>query len=291
MKRILITGKNSYIGTSFEQYAKAKYPEAFQIDTMDMRDGSWQEQDFSGYDAVFHVAGIAHADVGKATEEDQKRYYEVNTHLALETARKAKASGVKQFIFMSSMIVYGNQEYVDQNTAPRPENFYGDSKWQADVGVRELEEEGFQTAVLRPPMIYGRGSKGNYPLLAKMAKRLPFFPKVKNQRSMLYIENLCEFLCCIMREGCGGIFFPQNREPVSTDWLVKEIAECSGHRIWVTRLLAPFVMLGKRIPGKIGAMCRKAFGSCYYDPAMGETKWDYRVVDWKESVRRTEGIL
>lgn len=288
MNRILITGKNSYIGTSFARYAAEKYPGEFQIDAVGMRDGSWRQKDFSGYDTILHTAGIAHADVGKATEEDKRRYYQINTELALETAGKAKAAGVGQFIFMSSMIVYGRQKYVTEETVPRPENFYGDSKWQADVKIRELAGEGFHVAVLRLPMVYGQGSRGNYPALSRMAKKLPVFPRVKNQRSMLYIENLCEFLCCAARKGCGGIFYPQNSGTVSTSWLAREIADCAGRKLRVTPLLAPFTAIGKCMPGKIGNLCRKAFGSCYYNPAMGETEWDYRVVDWKESVRRTE---
>lgn len=289
MKNILITGKNSYIGTSFERYAAANYPGEFRTETLDMRDSGWKEKDFSGYDAVFHVAGIAHADVGNVTEEEKRRYYQVNTELALETAEKARAAGVGQFVLMSSMIVYGDQERVTKETLPRPANFYGDSKWQADRRVRELAGEEFQVAVLRPPMVYGPGSKGNYPLLAKMAGKLPVFPMVNNKRSMLYIENLCEFLCRILQEGKGGIFFPQNREPVSTGELVKEIAVWRGHKIWVTPLLAPFAAAGKNVPGKIGRLCRKAFGDSWYDPEMGQTEWDYQVADLKESVRRTEG--
>lgn len=289
MKRILVTGKNSYIGTAFAQYAEAHYPGEFRTDMVSMRDGTWRELDFSVYDTVFHVAGLAHADIGHATEEMQRNYYKVNTDLTLEAAGKAKAAGVRQFIFMSSMIVYGGKKHVTEDTVPEPANFYGDSKWKADCGVRELAEDNFQVAVLRPPMIYGKGSKGNYPVLAKMAKKLPVFPKVNNRRSMLYIENLSEFLCRIILEGRGGIFFPQNKETVSTGELVKEIAECTGHAILVTSLLAPFVSVGKHMPGKIGDLCRKAFGSSWYEPGMSEMAWDYRVADLRESVRRTEG--
>lgn len=288
MKRILITGKDSYIGVSFERYVERRHPGRFRIDTLDMKNDLWRERDFSGYDAVFHVAGIAHADVGGVTEEGKQKYYEVNTRLALDTAAKAKAEGVAQFVFMSSMIVYGAREMVSEDTAPAPENFYGDSKWQGDLGVRKLAAENFQVAVLRPPMVYGPGSRGNYPKLARMAKSLPVFPQVNNRRSMIYIENLCEFLYCVMADGRGGVFFPQNRETVSTGELVQEIAKCAGHRIRVTSLLAPCVAVGKRMPGKVGNLCRKAFGSSFYEPGMGDAEWDYEVADWKESVRRTE---
>ena len=89
MKKVLITGANSYIGTSFEKYMKQF--EGYQIDTMDMIDGTWRQNDFSGYDTVFHVAGIAHSETGKISEERKQIYYKVNTDLTIETAKKATA--------------------------------------------------------------------------------------------------------------------------------------------------------------------------------------------------------
>lgn len=288
MKKILITGANSYIGCAFEAYAKEHYGEVFEIDTVDMIDVSWREMDFSGYDVVFHVAGIAHADVGNVSDEVKGRYYAVNTDLTLETAAKAKAEGVKQFVFMSSMIVYGGLEHVTGDTLPAPANFYGDSKWQADKGVRALGSDEFCVTVLRPPMIYGKGSKGNYPLLAKLAKKLPVFPKVHNKRSMLYIGNLCEFLCQVMMEPQAGVFFPQNKELVNTSDMVREIAKANGHRIWITGLLTPFVTLGMKMPGKIGGLCKKAFGSSFYEPEMSEFEKEYRIYTFDDTIRLTE---
>lgn len=288
MKKILITGANSYIGCSFEAYVREHYAQELKIDTVDMIDGTWREKDFSGYDAVFHVAGLAHADVGNVSEEVKQKYYAVNTDLTIETAKKAKAEGVKQFVFMSSMIVYGGMEHITKDTEPQPANFYGDSKWQADKGVRELQSDAFCVTVLRPPMIYGKGSKGNYPLLAKLAKKLPVFPKVNNKRSMLYIENLCEFLCLIMKEPQAGVFFPQNSELVNTSDMVEQIAVATGHKIWVTSLLTPFVAIGMKMPGKIGGLCRKAFGSSYYEPEMSECGLNYRVYGFEDTIRLTE---
>lgn len=198
-----------------------------------MIDGSWREKSFAGYDVVFHVAGIAHADVGKVSEERKAFYYKINRDLAIETAEKAKSDCVGQFVLMSSMIIYGEsaglgkRKIVTKETKPHPANFYGYSKWQADKGVRKLGSDSFHVAVLRPPMIYGKGSKGNYPLLAKMAKKLPVFPDIKNERSMLYIDNLCEFLFLLMQSGEAGIYFPQNAEYVRTSEMVREIAKAA----------------------------------------------------------------
>lgn len=198
MKRILITGKNSYIGNAFHDYIK-QFPE-YQVDAMSVRNGAWKDMDFSKYDSIFHVAGIAHADTGKVSAKQRKLYYEINTELTIALAVKAKAEGVGQFIFMSSAIVYGDsasigkKKVVTKETLPKPTSFYGDSKQKAEEGIRKLESNLFKVVILRPPMIYGKGSKGNYPILAKIAKKIPIFPKVKNRRSMLYVGNLVEFV-------------------------------------------------------------------------------------------------
>lgn len=293
-KRVLITGAGSYIGESFERWAKEHYPSNFTIDTVDMQKADWQERDFSSYDAVFHVAGIAHADVGKVSEEEKKKYYAVNTDLAIETAEKAKAEGVKQFVLMSSMIIYGDsapygkEKIIDEKTVPKPSNFYGDSKWQADKGVRKLAHEKFCVAVLRPPMIYGKGSKGNYPVLAKLAKKLPVFPDVENRRSMLYIDNLCEFLCKLMLSGEGGVYFPQNGEYTKTSEMVRQIPEAAGKKVWITKFLNPAVMIGSYMPGRVSGLVNKVFGNCVFAQNISTYDFKYQIINLNESIRRME---
>ena len=296
MKKVLITGAGSYIGTSFEKYVNDLYPDMLQTETLDMLQGSWRDKDFGSADIVFHVAGIAHSDVGKASEEEKARYYAVNRDLAVETAQKAKAEGVKQFVFMSSAIIYGDsapigtEKMITADTEASPANFYGDSKWQADKAVRELADEGFTVTVLRPPMIYGRGSKGNYPVLAKMAKKLPVFPNVENKRSMLYIDNLCEFLARVMIRGEGGVFHPQNAEYTRTSDMVRMIAEASGHHIAVSRIWNPAVRLAMLIPGKPRDLANKAFGNFAIDQSLSTYDFDYRAIGLKASIERSERI-
>ena len=291
----MITGANSYIGVSFENYVYEHYGSELSIETVDMIDDSWKEKDFSSYNVVFHVVGIAHADVGNVSDEVKAKYYAINTDLAIETAKKAKAEGVKQFVFMSSAIVYGDsapygkQKRITADTEPKPANFYGDSKWQADKGARELADDSFIVTVLRPPMIYGKNSKGNYPTLAKMAKKLPIFPDVQNERSMLYIENLCEFLCQVMIRREGGIFWPQNAEYTRTSEMVKIIGEVSGHKVKVSKAWNWVVSLALHIPGKISGLANKAFGSMSYEQNMSQYDFKYQKVSLKESIKRTEG--
>ena len=294
MKKVLITGADSYIGTSFEKHVNTYYPDQLEISTIDMRDDNWKNADFSGYDIIFHVAGIAHADVSKVSEETRAKYYAVNTDLAIDTAKKARSEGVKQFVFMSSIIIYGDsaplgqRKVIRRDTEPHPSNFYGDSKWQADKGVRELGDDNFTVTVLRPPMIYGKGSKGNYPVLSKMAGKLPVFPDIDNERSMLYIENLCEFLAHIMIRGDGGIFWPQNGEYVKTSDMVRMIGEVTGRGIRVSKLWNPAVKLASLIPGKTRNLANKAFGSLSIDKELSEYDFKYRLYDLKTSIARTE---
>lgn len=294
MKKVLITGANSYIGTSFEKYVAKKYADELTTDTVDMIDGSWRDKSFIGYEVVFHVAGIAHADVGRVDEATKERYYAINTRLAVETAQKAKAEGVGQFIFMSSAIIYGDSapygkmKVITKETKPDPANFYGDSKLQADLGIQELADSGFLVGIVRAPMIYGKGSKGNYPSLAGMAKKLPLFPDCDNQRSMLYIENLCEFLSQAMIRGESGVFFPQNAKYSKTSELVKWIADANGHKIQVSKALNWGVRLASLFPGKLGSLTNKAFGNMVYDQSMSKYDFEYQLVELRESIKRSE---
>ena len=292
MKKILITGANSYIGTSFEKYIYENYPDGYQIDTLDMMDSNWKEYDFSGYDSIFHVAGIAHVDVGNVPKETERLYYQVNCDLAYETALKAKKSEVKQFIYMSSIIIYGESapygktKIITKDTKPKPANFYGDSKLQAEIKLSPLQDDSFNLVIIRPPMIYGKGSKGNYPMLSKLAKKLPVFPKINNQRSMLYVENLCEFVRLVISKNDQGIYYPQNSEYASTTAIVKTV----NPEIRISGILNPGVFISSKVPGKISGLCNKAFGNLVYEKSMSQYSENYCRYDLKESIWRTEGL-
>ncbi|MBE5851372.1 MAG: NAD-dependent epimerase/dehydratase family protein [Lachnospiraceae bacterium] len=294
MKSVLITGANSYIGTTFERWIQENAVGDIQTETVDMIDESWKTKNFGAYDTIFHVAGIAHADVGSVSEEQKKLYYKVNTDLTVECATKAKSEGVKQFIFMSSIIVYGEsagigkQRVITKNTPLTPANFYGDSKVKAEEGLFKLADENFKIVVLRPPMIYGKGSKGNYPLLAKMARKSPFFPNVQNQRSMLYIGNLCKFVELMIRNEEQGVFFPQNKNYVQTSEMVRQIAEAHDKKIRLIKSVNwLLVSLGNR-KCRISALINKAFGNIVYEHEMSKYMEEYRVYDLEESIHLTE---
>src|SRR5690625_3112032 len=228
MKKVLITGKNSYVGNNLERWLN-QYPEKYMVDKISLRNESWKEHDFSIYDVVVHVAGIAHVSTDPNMED---LYYKVNRDLTIEVAKKSKTEHVKQFIFLSSIIVYGDNPskdgVIDEHTVPIPSNFYGRSKLEAEEGIRPLKSENFNVVIIRPPMIYGKDSKGNYPKLAAFARKSSIFPDFDNKRSMIHIDNLSEFIRLMIDHKESGLFFPQNKEYVKTSEMVRLIAEVHG---------------------------------------------------------------
>lgn len=288
MKKILITGAGSYVGESVRKYILAKEP-SFQIDAVDAMGDNWKGADFGLYDVVFHVAGIAHVN---ADPKMEPLYYKVNRDLTIEVAKHAKSAGVKQFIFMSSQIVFHESqslkaEVLTRDTKPAPNGFYGDSKLQAENGLHELESEDFKVCILRPCMIYGPNAKGNFPRLAKLATKTPVFPAWHNKRSMLYIDNLAEFVLQAIKRELVGTFYPQNRELADTVEIIRYFAKAAGHKVWITRLLNPFVWLGSFVLQPINKM----FATYYYDPEMSKMEFDYQLVSFKESLARVADSL
>ena len=279
MKKILITGAKSYIGTSLEKWL-GQYPDKYSIDTVSMRDDIWKGKDFSSYDVIFHVAGIAHI---KETKENQDLYYKVNRDLAYDTAQKAKADGVEQFIFLSSMSVYGIEiGGIDKKTKLNPNRAYGKSKMEAEELINKLQCDSFTVATLRPPMVYGKGCRGNYPRLVSLALKTPVFPKVDNKRSMIYIDNLSELVKQLIDNCSGGLFFPQNANYVNTSEMVKLIAEAHGKRVWMTKLFNLLLRLLNV------STVNKVFGDLVYDMSMSEYESDYRVCGFGSSILFTE---
>lgn len=286
MKKVLITGVNSYVGNKFAEWMD-NYPGEVDIDKVSMRDDKWKEMDLSKYDSILHVAGIAHVSTDPKMEEF---YYKVNRDLTIEVAEKAKEAGVKQFIFMSSIIVYGDSKkeeiVIDQNTKPNPSSFYGRSKLEAERGIRGLESNKFKITIIRPPMIYGKDSKGNYPNLAKVARKLPVFPDIKNKRSMLHIDNLSEFLRLMIKNKEQGLFFPQNEEYVCTSNMVKIIADIHNKKIHLTKIFNPFLKV---------LICRvniinKVFGNLVYHQNISSYKDTYVIRSFSSSVKMSERI-
>ena len=279
---VLITGAGSYVGTQVEQWISTHSD--IKVDTLDMLGDAWREADFSPYDVIYHVAGIAHVN---ASNDMKDLYYKVNRDLTIEVAQKAKEAGVKQFIFMSSMIVFHESqslhpEVLTLDTKPNPNGFYGDSKLQAENGLHELESPSFKVCILRPPMIYGAHSKGNFPRLIRLAAKTPLFPEFHNQRSMLYIDNLAEFVLQAIQRQLSGTFYPQNREYSDTVEIIRYFAKAQHHSICFCKWLNPLV----RIASHFIQPVNKMFGTYYYDAQMSKMDFDYQLVSFEESLKR-----
>lgn len=283
MKKVLITGSGSYVGESVRKYILAKNP-SYRIDTVDTINDAWRHADYTKYDVVFHVAGIAHVN---ADPKMKSLYYKVNRDLTIDITKHAKAAGVKQFIFMSSQIVFHESqslktEVLTCQTKENPNGFYGDSKLQAELGIKPLEDENFKVCILRPCMIYGLNAKGNFLRLVKLAQKTPIFPEWHNKRSMLYIDNLAEFVYQVIERKLAGIFYPQNRELADTVEIIRFFAREAGHKIWITKLFNPCVWLGSFVLQPINKM----FATYYYDPSMSVVEFDYQLVSFEDSLKR-----
>ncbi len=281
MKRVLIAGAGSYIGQRLAAWLAAA-PEAFEAQTLSLRGDGWKAFDFSVFDTVVLAAGIAHQ---KETPENAPLYDAVNRALASEAAAAAKRAGVKQFIFLSSMSVYGlTTGRITAKTVPAPNTAYGKSKLAAERELNALADDRFRVAVLRPPMVYGKGCRGNYPKLSALIRKTPVFPRVRNERSMIYIDTLCAFLAALIESGEGGLYFPQNRAYVDTGELAAQIALAHGKRLWRPRGAGWLLtLLAKRV-GAFG----KVFGTLTFDQSMSAAFRPVKELSFAETVRATE---
>ena len=285
MKKILITGAGSYIGTKVQHWLEQS-PDMFEVEAIDTIDNHWKQADFSKYDVVYNVAGIAHV---KAAKGEGPLYYAINKDMVIEIAKAAKAAGVKQFIHMSSMIVYKEVKTLEgkqihKDTKPAPNGFYGDSKLQGELGIQALADDSFKVCVMRPPMIYGPGCRGNFPRLVWLATKTPIFPAWHNKRSMLYIDNLCEFVKQLIINEVDGIVYPQNAEYADTVEIIRYYAKANGKNVWITKLFNPLIwMFGDHVRA-LGKM----FSNSTYDMEMSKYPFDYHVVSLEDSFKGIE---
>lgn len=287
MKKVMLVGVGGYIGGKFTEYINKNYPD-WTIDAVDSMNGIWKDADFHGYDAVYNVSGLAHANARQGSEE---QYYAVNGQLPIDVARKAKEEGVPLFVQMSSQIVYGDmsglgeEKMITAETVPSEPTVYGKSKMMAERGLQELVDDKFQVAIMRPPLIYSEFARDNFPRLVNFAKKSPVFPKLENRQSMVYVDNLCELIRLIIDNCKGGIYYPQQECYIETSKMVADIAKAVGNKMWQTRMFNPILKLLSRLPQF--SFIRKAFGSIAYDLSISNHfGGKYRVVSYEESIQR-----
>lgn len=283
MKKILITAASSYVGNHLQEWLK-KWPEDYYAKTISTKGTNWLHQNFADFDVVVHVAGIAHQDKKKIPDET---YFKVNRDLTIDLAKKAKKEGVKQFIFLSTISVYGDgqeigsDQTITKTTVPSPTNAYAASKLEAEKGIEPLQSGEFKIGIIRAPMIYGKDTKGNFDKLINFTSKVTVFPNINNKRSMLFIDNLTEFIRFVIDSKKHGLFFPQNKEHVKVVELVTTMSKINGKKITLVTWFNPLlILLSKRIK-----VINKVFGNFVYDLSMSEYERDYRIVTFEESIR------
>lgn len=284
MKKLLVVGKSSYVGAKLIEWMKKKYGNEITITSIGTRDGEWKQFNFCKYDVVIHVSGLAHVQENLQTKD---KYYEVNCVLTEEVAKKAKKSGVKQFVFLSSMSVYGVKSGIINNDTPlTPKTYYGDSKLKAEISLKKLENEKFLVAIIRPPMIYGMGCKGNFQKLRLFSLRSPFYPDFYNKRSMIFIDNLSTFIDDIIINSRRGVYCPQDKAYVETRNMIRLVSHFNGHNIIPISIFNPLIkyFTKQNFVGKI-------LGDLVYDQDafLIEKNISENYLDFKEAIKLTEG--
>ena len=284
MKKVLIIGDDSYIGCNIKKWLDS-FKNQYLVDIVSSRNNRWKtEADFSIYETVVNTAGLAH--INNRTDEMKSLFYSINCDMPIAIAIWAKQHGVKHFIHFSSMNVYGDYcDNLKSRNCEKPTGFYGDSKYQGDLGLKKLEDSTFIISYIRPPFVYGKGCKGNYNNVVKMSLKLPIFPNYPNKKSMIYIENLSEFVRKVIDVEMGGILTPQNRELVSTCDLVSEIANIHGKKLKTPKFFNPLLsILIKHL-----RQFRRGFGNDNYELKLSNYfDFDYCIVNFKDSIKKTE---
>lgn len=288
--KVLITGKGSYIGEHIKLHLESS---GYRVDEADTMGDEWKNINYAQYDSVVHVAAIVHDDAKSASED---LFRKVNTELPVSIAKLAKARGVKQFVFLSTMGVYGKgkslsikDSVIDENTPLNAVGAYGGSKLEAERQLKELDDESFKVAVVRPPNVYGPGCRGNYiPLFKKLALKLFICPYAfaDIRQSMLYIDNLSELIKLIVEYRAGGTFMPQDDVTPNAVEIVRTIRSIYDKKTMCSKLMGAFVKLFKK-----ASVVSKIYGGIQYDKSISDC-FDirYQIVSFNEGMKRTYSV-
>ena len=254
MLKVAVTGASGFIGKRFIEYNRNR----FRLKMITLRNRKMSDIDLNGADVVVHFAGKAH-DMTGGNDQD---YFKVNTELTKDLAVQAIKQGVSQFVYISSVKVYGEEDGVilDENTECHPIDAYGKSKLLAEQWLWTVQSPTFRIAVIRPSLVYGPGVKGNMINLLKLAdKAIPLpFGRINNMRSMVYLDNLVELINKVMVEKAHGIFVGADQEPVSTSRLVQLIRKFLGRKPNLLYLPGP---VRKILKGYKPSLYKRLFGS------------------------------
>lgn len=278
MTSIAIIGSNSFIGNSLVHWL-SRWPDEYYIKILSARNNDLTLLDFKGIDKIVYLAALVHVN---EDNHEYSEYYEINARLAYDIVRLAKEAGVKQCVFMSTMSVFGQKEgEISSLSLVNPITKYGRSKHEGEKLILALSDANFVVAIIRAPLVYGPGCKGNFDILQNIARRLPIFPSIVNRRSMLFVDNLSQLIRIILDNNSEGYFYPQNKEYVSTSSVVRAIAEVLGKKMYFTTLFNPLIKL------VVNKYYGKIFGNLTYSQEMSRIDYDYETCNFYESIEKT----
>lgn len=283
VRKVLVIGKNSYIGKNFIQYCKSCTQNPTErgeqvnilVDAISGKNGEWKQWNFEEYHSVILLSGIVHI---QATKE---LYYEVNYKMAVDIAKKAKDAHVKQFIFMSTIAVFGDHIQLENNMPViNPQTEYAKTKQKAANDIVRMGDTDFHVAIVQPPMVYGKDCPGNFKRLVNLIKQVHVFPKFINRRSSIYVINLCEFLRLLVITQQSGSFVPQNAEYLSSLDIALAIKK-KGNGVLLLHGVNPFI----RLAGLANKQVSKVFGEYQYPLALSKYDGlDYQKCEKSDSL-------
>lgn len=232
MKNILLTGSNGFIGS----YFKNNYNNKYNINTFSFRSNDLKELKLSSIDTVVYLSALVHQMTGASEDE----YKKINITQTLELAKKAKETGIKHFVFMSTVKVYGEEtnNIYTESTPCLPQDNYGESKLEAEQRLQKLEDANFKVSIIRTPIVYGYGVKANIQNLIKLVSKIPILPfgDIQNKRSMVYIGNLCYLMDQIILQEKSGIFLASDDKSLSTTKFVELIAKYLNKKVYLVNI-------------------------------------------------------
>ena len=231
-KTVLVTGASGFVGSYFVE----KYSSKYKIKTFSFLKDDINNLNCTDVDVVFHLSALVHQMGGASFKE----YERVNVNQTLELAKKAKEHSVKQFVFMSTVKVYGEETNVKytEKSSYNPEDEYGKSKLKAELELQKLQNESFKVSIIRTPIVYGYGVKANIKNLIGLVNKVPVLPfgKIENKRSLVYIGNLCHMVNVVIEQQKSGIFLASDDESLSTTRLITLIAKNSEKKVYLIKI-------------------------------------------------------
>lgn len=269
MTKVLITGANSFVGTNFRKFSQYK-----DVKEISLYENKPEDIDFSKYDVILHLAAIVH----QSKKIPESKYFNVNRDLCLRVAENAKKAGIKQFVFLSTLKVYG--EFIpdfklrNENSDCFPDDAYGKSKYEAEIGLKKLEDVNFTVSIIRTPLVYGEGVKANMLNIVRLVDSFPLLPfgKIYNKRNFTYIENLVGFIDRIIEKRASGIFIAMDEEALSTTELVNYLSKNLEKKVILFKLPQILISIGTFF---ISGIFDRLYGSLEFDNAKTKKELNY----------------